>query len=479
MATAAILIWPLIALILFRRLSAVNALIWGMLVPYLFLPEAFAINIPTLPDLDKTSIIALGAVLGFLTNRQKFRNEATLHPTMTGNRLVRMLYSFCVLLIVVGIVLTVLGNGDSLQYGPRFLPAMRPWDAISMLGDTLFFFTPFFFARKYLSRSETHQTLMSAFVIMGLLYIPLLLIEMRLSPQLHNWVYGYHQHSFLQHVRDGYRPKVFLFHGIWVGFFLFMSIISAFSLWKATKQTKWLLAGLMLFVILFLSRNLAASLITVLGLLIMFSLRQKMQILIALCLGVIVLFYPALRQAQVIPINQIMGAATKISEERAASLLYRLNNEDQLLEKAFERPLAGWGGYAREQLYDTYGRDVSVSEGRWIQQISTRGWIGYFGLFGLLTIPLLFLSRARRRKDVPVETIGLMIIIIGNLIYMIPNSTLTVIGWLVFGALAGFVQFDSQAAPQQHAPKTGSAGKRHMPKNKYTRFQGRQSGSRV
>lgn len=470
MAMIAMLLWPLVALILFRRLEAVPGLIWGIVLPYLFLPEAFEIALPALPDLNKTSIITIGLVLGYATNREKFHNELLRNPLTLANARLRLFGFVCFWVLVLGAVFTVLGNGDVLRYGPIVLPPMRPWDAISMTGDIVFFIAPFFFARRYLARPEAHRALMSAFVVMALIYSFLMLIEMRLSPQLHNWVYGYHQHSFLQHIRDGYRPKVFLAHGLWVGFFMFMATVSAFSLWRVTAERKWLFAGGWLFIILALSANLGAFLIAVIVLAMMFGLSQRLQILLALGIAGTTLFYPMLRQAQLIPIDQIMAGAAKISAERAQSLLFRLDNEDQLLEKALERPIAGWGGFSRERVYNEEGRDISVSEGRWIQMISTRGWLGYIGLFGLLTAPILFLSQTRKRKPIPPETLGLALIIMGNLIYMIPNSTLTAIGWLVFGALAGFVQYDSETTGEG-TEKSKRGGGRSAAKGRYTRFQ--------
>ena len=44
------------------------------------------------------------------------------------------------------------------------------------------------------------------------------------------------------------------------------------------------------------------------------------------------------------------------------------------------------------------------------------------------------------------------VIMAGNLIYLIPNSTLSPIAWLMAGALAGFVQFDVKAAEDAKAP---------------------------
>ena len=43
----------------------------------------------------------------------------------------------------------------------------------------------------------------------GLVYAPLCLIEMRLSPQLHRWIYGYMANAFAHSVRgEGYKPTV-------------------------------------------------------------------------------------------------------------------------------------------------------------------------------------------------------------------------------------------------------------------------------
>jgi len=387
MAPSALLIWPLIALIFFARLPAVPAVIWAVLIPYLFLPENYRIALPVLPDLDKTSIISLSLIVGVFVNNNKFTNELRLNPVTLGNATVKRMLTFCFVCLFAGTVFTMLGNRDILRYGSTVLPGLRPWDVVSMLSDIFFFVVPFFYARKYLASPEAHRQLLRAFVIMGLVYSVLMLIEIRLSPQLHNWIYGYHQHSFAQHIRDGFRPMVFLFHGLWVGFFMFMATISGFCLWKATNDKKWLIATIWIFLVLSLSENLAALLIAILGLILLTTLKQHMQFLVALVLSWTILLYPMLRQAQLIPIEQIMAAAATISPERADSLLFRLDNEDELLEKALERPVAGWGGYARERVYDEDGDDISVSEGRWIQAISTRGWIGYIGLFGLLTRP--------------------------------------------------------------------------------------------
>ena len=449
MATFALLIWPIVALIIFAHATFVPAIIATAVVPYLLLPEAFAIPMPGLPDLDKTAIISIGLVAGIVIYRKRAQAKAELTGLKTASRAAAVMMLSLLAIIVGGMVFTVMGNREVLVFGPTILPAMRSWDAISLIGDLALLLIPFFVARRYLATQKEHRALLVAFVIAGLLYSLLMLVEIRLSPQLHRWVYGYHQSSFLQHIRDGYRPKVFLQHGLWVGFLMFMTVIAAAGLWKAERNVKWLWAGGWLLFILMISRNLGAVMIAFLCLGIFFVLLRKMQIWAVVAIALTTLAYPALRQAEIIPLGEILAAASSISEDRAQSLEFRLNNEDQLLRRAYEKPLAGWGGWARDRIYDENGDNISISEGTWILVLGSTGWIGYIGFFGLLTFSLLALSVTARRKKIPLETMALALICAGNLIYMIPNATLTPIGLMCFGALAGFVQFDAGPSIQQ------------------------------
>ena len=467
LATIAISLWPFIALIIFANAAVVPAILTATVVPYLFLPEAFEIPLPGLPDLDKTAAISLGLVGGLVLFGYRARKKADFPTLRSAGRSFNFVLISLIVMLLIGLVLTVSTNSEVLIFGPTVLPAMRPWDAVGLLGELTLLLIPFFVAYRYFASPDTHLALLKVLVISGLFYSLLMLIEIRLSPQLHNWVYGYHQHSFLQHIRDGYRPKVFLQHGLWVGFFIFMTVIGAVALWKAERSGKWMFAAVWLFLVLMISENLGAFAIALMCLGVFGFLWHKMQIQIVIIIALTTLTYPALRQAELIPIEQILDTATNVSADRAASLGFRLRNEDLLLERAFEKPLAGWGGWSRDRIFNERGRDISVSEGRWIQTIGSRGWIGYISLFGLLTLPLLTLARTARRKEVPVQTIALALICAGNLIYMIPNSTLTPLGLLCFGALAGFAQFDLLENRKQ---STGDQTQRLRTTHRYTRF---------
>ena len=56
-----------------------------------------------------------------------------------------------------------------------------------------------------------------------------------------------------------------------------------------------------------------------------------------------------------------------VGEDRAGSLEFRLDNEDMLIARAMQRPLFGWGGWGRARVHDEDGKDISVTDGLWIQ----------------------------------------------------------------------------------------------------------------
>ncbi|MEM8633363.1 MAG: hypothetical protein AAGF33_00155 [Pseudomonadota bacterium] len=468
MPLIAILSWPLIALIFFVQLPFARALVVSTLVGYLLLPERFEVDLPGLPPVDKPFVLMLGMLLGALVYRSQAKTPSQGERENQGIWIGRILICAIVVLFL-SPVMTILSNRAPLFVGPTVLPGMRPWDLLGMALNTLYFLVPFLLARRYLATPEMHRMLLTAFVTAGLLYSLLVLFEVRMSPQLHNWVYGYHQHSFVQHIRDGaFRPKVFLEHGLWVGFFLFTVTLAAVALVRsssAPKRIPYLLAAVWLFGVLFLSRNLGAWMIaiTMIGLLFV---PRIWQIRAVFAVVIPFLLYPALRQAGLVPTARITEFAADISANRAQSFQFRLENEDQLLARALEKPVFGWGTWGRGLIYNDQGERTSTSDGTWIIVLGAQGWVGYLCLFALLTLPLLALKRVKSRKEIPIETIALALIMTGNIIYLIPNATLTPLAWLTAGALAGFVQFD-QMVQGNEGEATSSSPRRTA---RYTRF---------
>lgn len=452
--------YPLVVLVLFRKLERPQALIWSIMAGYLFLPEQTGIDLPLLPRLDKTLIPSLSAAVMCLVmpDRSDGRRGAP-HPGRDKERISMAapgdwIADLCILVLLAVPIAIYATNTDPVIAGPRFITGLRPYDIFSMMLNTGVTLLPFLLSRRYLNTAEAQTGLLRAFVAAGLVYTVLILIEVRLSPQMNKWIYGFYSHSFAQHIRaGGFRPMVFIEHGLRVGIFMAMATLAALTLFRARRTVPdapqgrktatgsapwspvtffWIFLWLLF--ILVLSKTIGALAITMLLIPVVGIMGSRLQTLIASGLTVMILLYPMLRAADVVPVERIVAAAQDISTDRAQSLQFRLDNEDILLERAREKPVFGWGDWGRSRVYapDT-GRDLSVTDGSWIIAFGSVGWVGYIARFGLLALPVLTL--AWRRRDTLVVTGGLALMLVANMIDLIPNSGLTPLTWMLAGTL--------------------------------------------
>lgn len=437
-----VLSWPVVVLWLFANRPPATAVTASILGAYMLLPRNFSIELPAVPRLDKNSIPALAAVLSAAMLIKGPRLQ-TLAPNMVlpglwpRSRAVRILF----IMMLAGTLATVLTNGDVLRYGPRVLPALRPYDAAAFLGTTLFVLLPFLLARKYLAHPDGQKVLLIGLVLAGLLYSLPALYEVRMSPQLSRMIYGYFPHDWRQHLRaGGYRPVIFLEHGLWLAIFFCGSFLAALSLWRSSSdknRIRFLAASAWLFVTLVLSKGVGALGIgLLLGAMILF-LPIRLQIMGAAVIAAGLLVYPMLRGAGLVPTEAVLSLAADIDPEREGSLRFRLDNEDILLDRANQRAAFGWGGWGRNRVFDAEGEDQSVTDGYWIILIGTRGWIGYLAQYGLLLVPMIFLGLRWKRLVLTPATAGLAMALTANMIDLLPNGTLTPVTWLLAGALAG------------------------------------------
>src|SRR5438128_2024316 len=65
-----------------------------------------------------------------------------------------------------------------------------------VLGRLVMWGVPYWMGRLYLGSRDGMLAWAAALVIGGLIYVPLCAFEVRFSPQLHNWIYGFHPHDF-------------------------------------------------------------------------------------------------------------------------------------------------------------------------------------------------------------------------------------------------------------------------------------------
>jgi len=437
----ALLSWPLVAVILFRMLPVQKALIATLVGGYLILPTATHVKLPMLPTMDKALVPALSALLLCWI----YAPRVMLAPNWVG-RSGRMVIVAMFLLMISTPVMTVLQNPEPIISGPRFISGLRLYDAFSMISSILAAVLPFWIGLRYLNDREGHRLLLKGFVFGAMAYSLPGLFEVRMSPQLHNWFYGFFPHDFIQHIRaGGFRPVVFLNHGLMFGMFFCMALISSLVLWREALRegrtaTGWLFAAIWLLTVLAVSKNLGAlTIAAILSLLVIFTGR-RLQSTVALVIAAVIVLYPMLRGAGFVPVEKVFEIAASFDVERAASLKFRLDNEDALLDHANAKPLFGWGSWGRNQLYDEEtGRMESVTDGTWIILIGTYGWLGYIAHFGLLTLPIMFYAVGRSRFGPSLITPGLILVLSATLIDLIPNAGLVGYVWLMAGGLAGYV----------------------------------------
>ena len=430
---------PIVAVILFRLLPLERALVWTIIGGHLLLPSETYIKLPMIPAIDKALVPAVSALVLCLLTAPKIRIPRD-PASRTGRHILAVLF----ILVVVTPVLTVVYNTEPIIDGRTFLPGLRLYDAFGLISVSLVALIPLWLGMRYLNNQKGHRALVEAIAIGGLAYSIPALIEVRLAPQLHTWVYGFFPSDFVQHIREGgFRPTVFLNHGLMVGIFFCMSIIACAVLFREARREGrssfgWLAAMLWLILVLDLSKSLGALVIALVSVLIVLFLGRRFQVMFAIAIAVIVMLYPMLRGAGWIPVNTAYELALKVSEERANSLRFRLDNEDALLDKANLKPVAGWGGWGRNSIYDPEtGEMTSITDGIWLIFIGVYGWLGYIGRFGLLTVPILLYALRRKSLGPSMITPGLTVILAATLIDLLPNAGLVNYVWLAAGAVAG------------------------------------------
>lgn len=453
-AWAALILWPVVCIVLFKQQKLPVAVCVGLIGGNLLLPSGVSKDLPLLPPLDKHSIPVLTVLaLTAITLRDPHKSPPVLpgwlprHPAMRG----------LMALMVVSAFGTAVFNRDMLIYGPKVLPGLRIYDAFSMLLAMLILTVPLVLGRKVLSTPEAQRTFLKVLVVSGVVYCFPALWEARMSPQLHATVYGFYPHSWFQALRGGgYRPSVFMGHGLELAIFLAMTIVAAVGLFRVSSDTnraQWLIMAGFLMVVLVLCNSLGALMIAAVMAPIALLCKPRTQLLVAAGVCGVLLLYPMMRVSGLIPVGSIVSFADSIDPLRAASLNFRLSNEDILLEKARQRPLFGWGMWARNRVYNEAGLDISITDGFWVIFFGIGGWVRYVAICGFLCLPTILLYFYRRSSLDPV-CVAIAMVLATKLVDLIPNAGLEPLIWLMVGSLMGRLEMRAEAT--EESPQAAS-----------------------
>jgi hypothetical protein len=429
----ALLAWTLVALFLYRTQPVAKATILTILSGYLLLPEV-AIKLTMIPALDKNSIPAICALMGcsLLSDRRRAR------------------YSFgavdiVAIVYVTSPLLTSALNNDPVAIGSTVIPGVDYYDGISTILGQALFFLPFFIGRFYLRTPSDNENTLRLLATSGLLYSLPMLFEIRMSPQLSSWIYGYFPSSFSTEGRyGGFRPVVFMRNGLVLAFFMMTSLLASISIWRSRvsgKQTlSFAASSAYLAIILVLCKSLGSLVYGAVAGPLIGWIRPRLIVRIATLLVSISLIYPLLRIEQIFPDRWLVSIAQMLSEERANSLLTRFGQEEELLERSSQRPIFGWGRFGRSRVYDETGKDVSLTDGQWIITLGQFGIVGFLAQFGLFVLPVFRAARSLKFAASPQHALflsTLSLIVALGLVEQLPNSSLSAWNWLLAGSLLG------------------------------------------
>ncbi|MDM8556179.1 O-antigen ligase family protein [Desulfococcaceae bacterium HSG7] len=344
---------------------------------------------------------------------------------------------------------------------------LGPKDGIQECWNTFMIWgAPYLVGRLYFADPDSLKFLCRVFFIAGLMYIPLVLYELKMSPQLHRIVWGYMQHDFSQTIRGGgYRPMVFMEHGIMLGMWVCMAaMIGVWCAWAKVLPKKMWQKPTVLFVLALVATAIAAKSSGAIGLMII----GLAALFISTNLRIALIFWVLLAMPPLYVVTRATGywdgqnlvdlVAEKFSEDRSESLAFRFDNENILIEKALEKPLFGWGGWGRSRVYNDEGEDISVTDGFWIITMGTRGYFGLFSVTLAMIIPtLLLVIRAPPRLWAKPEYAPTAVLALIPLLFMIDsllNAMVNPLYMILAGGISGMLAIHGDKLIKKKAVET-------------------------
>ncbi len=432
--------WPVVITWLYSARRPMQATVIALLGAHLLLPVHLEVDLPLIPPFDKHSLpntAAFVACLIFVKNAKR-----RLLPRFG-------LVSMLILFYLTAPFMAAANNGDVTWVGGRFLPPMTPYDALSSdIQIALFNLIPFWLGRAFLNDFQALKYVLKCLAIAGLAYSLLIVFEVRMSPQLHTWFYGYFPHEFIQQMRyGGFRPVVFLGHGLIVGFFAMCATIAATALWRMRTSYTQLPSALVasyLGGVVVLCKAMGSIIYTGFLAGAIAILKPRTQRRIAIAIAFFTLIYPPMRVSGVFPTTQLVEIIRSIDTERSASLQFRFDQEREMIARAQLRPWFGWGIWGR---YRTYakgtGEDTSVTDSRWFITFGQYGYMGFFAEFMLMLSPLWLVRRVFKTGTPAKERIAVaamvLLVTIAALDSLV-NDAFPPLIWMLSGSLVGYAE---------------------------------------
>lgn len=386
-----------VALIIVACVRGPAGIIAAYLTGWLLLPSIGGYNLPGLPPYAKRVAVTLAVLLAM----------AVLRPNVLSSYRPRW-FDLPMLVWCLAPFASSIHNG------------LGVYDGLSEIyGQMMLWGFPYLIGRTAFADSACARVLVIGLFAGGLAYLLPCLWEIRMSPQLHRWVYGEHPSPFHMTQRlGGYRPVVFMKHGIELGMWMAAASLTGLWLWMARDPRRvfgmpirWTAMGLV--VVTIMCRALGGIALLALGMAGLLAARVRpagRMVLVALVL--LTPLYITVRIADLWHGEELVWIAEVIDSERAISLQGRLVGEEAVLDRARQRPLFGWGAHdgGRAQADDG---DVVAIDGMWIIYFGKYGLLGVVSLYAAMLLPplRLFIGLSRHLEVVQSTSAPLAIVL--------------------------------------------------------------------
>ena len=356
-------------------MPASRAVLATYILGWLFLPQA-GYDLGGVPDYNKPAAIGIGALVGAIV----FSPSPLF--TLRWRWFDAPIVIFCLWPLA-----THLFNGHGFMTGMYWLV------------EHLFLWgVPYLMGRAYCRTHDQLRELAFAIFFGGLIYAPFCWFEIRFSPKLHLTLYGFFQHSFAQHVRyNGFRPIVFMQHGIMVGVWMACSTLVGIWLWRTKVFTKlfgiravwWI--GLMLVTTVYCKAGSGMSAL-LLGLGTFFVCRRGLPTLSLTLLALVPMAYLGSRASKIWEGESLAVFVQSIDLERGGSLAARMRQEGLYVDKAYQSPIFGFGGGDFIPRDEEGKQLVRGNDGFWIITLGMYGFVSLISVFTALTLPALLVA---------------------------------------------------------------------------------------
>lgn len=382
----ALLVWVPLILLVFRRFPTRIALLINFVGGWAVLPAANYI-----PTSNPFPYWILGTSLEsdyFLTKATVIGFTGILAVYLYDRR--RLLYfrltvwDLAMTMWLIAPLLSAIANPDQFKEG-----------LVGELYQLLAWGSPYLIGRLYFFDTKSLRLAAQAFVIGGLLYVPICIFEIIAGPRVYEWLYGYLPFQAVGARRFlGYRPIGLVENGNQLGIWMATATLIAWWLWRRKTADSILgipigVVAITLLLVTVLCQSTGAIILLFALIPFVFVDPRHLSRLISIALVVGILAFSGFRLANVVSLRSMqnnpvaskaIGFLKKIGK---GSLTWRLSEDERHMNTALEEPILGYGQW------DWWRSGDERPWSLWLLVFGMYGAVGLVSLEAVLLIPAL------------------------------------------------------------------------------------------